>query len=437
MEIHVVMMFIVLLVGLFAGIPVPMAFFGATACMIFAGGYDPSFLLPYSFSKLSSIVLLAIPLYILAGGIIERGGMGEKLVKFVETFVGNKKGSLGVVAVISCAVFGSVTGSASATQSVIGSIIWPRMDAAGYDKGKSAALISSSCLLGGLIPPSSLMILFAWSTQQSVLACFMACFVPGIIMSILLSVNYVRMVKNDNIEMVDLPKFRDNRIKFKYYGKITWQSIPAIMFPVIVIGGIYSGIMTTSEAAAVSAVYGLIVGFLIYRGLTPKRLFEVIVESATTIAAIMFMLFMVMMISRILIMEDIPQQFLQAIVGVTDNKYSILLFINVFLIVVGMVMDDVSATLLCGTLLMPTMVAIDVNPVHFAAILACNISLGCVTPPCAPNLYLSARLSKTPINVMLKPTFSMILTSWLPLLAIVTYIPEVSLFLPRIMGLLN
>ena len=323
MSTTVVIMLLILLGCLFAGIPVPMAFFGATTFMIFAGGYDPSFLLPYAFSKSSSIVLLAIPLYIIAGGILERGNTGERLIHFVETMVGNRRGSLGVVAVVSCAVFGAITGSASATQSVIGSVMWPRMTAAGYDKGKSAALIASACLIGGLIPPSSLMILFAWSTQQSVLAYFMACLLPGIIMTILLSVTYVRMVKDDDIQLIELPTFRKKSDKVKHYAKTTWVSIPALMFPVIVIGGIYSGKMTPSEAAAVSSIYALFVGFFIYKGLTLRKLFDVIVESAKTIGAIMFMLFMVMLISRIFVMEDIPQEFLQMIVGITDNKYVI------------------------------------------------------------------------------------------------------------------
>lgn len=436
MSISIIIMLAILIGTLFVGISVPMAFFAATFYMITVGGYDTTFLFPYAYSKSSSIVLLAIPLYIIAGGIIERGDIGAKLVGFVESLIGNRKGSLGVVAVVSCAIFGSITGSASATQSVIGSIMWPRMDAAGYEKGKTAALIASSCLIGGLIPPSSLMILYAWSTQQNVLACFMACFVPGILMTILLSVAYVRMVKNENINWeACVPEYESKKEKIAYRRKTMIEAIPALMFPVIVVGGIYAGLMTPTEAAAVSSVYALVVGFFVYRKLSVRNLYEVVVESAKTIGAIMFMLFMVMMISRIFIMEDVPQQFLKIILSVTDNKYLILLFVNLFLIIIGMLMDDVSATLLCGPLLLPTMVAIGVSPVQFAAILCCNISLGCVTPPCAPNLYLSARLSKTPINIMLQPTMQYILRAWLPLLLIVTYIPAVSLGLPKLMGL--
>jgi len=186
-----------LLVLLFFGVPVPFAFFGISLIMVFAGGYDTSFLLPYGYTKVSSYVLLAIPLFIMAGGIIERSSMGEKLVNFVELFVGKVKGSLGIVAVISCAVFGAITGSAAATQSVIGSIMWPRMEAAGYSKGKSAALIASSCLLGGMIPPSGLMIIYAWTAQTSVLKCFLATLIPGIMMTIMFSVAFVVMLRND------------------------------------------------------------------------------------------------------------------------------------------------------------------------------------------------------------------------------------------------
>jgi len=287
MAASIIVMLVLLLVLLFFGVPVPVAFFGGALFMIFSGGYDPSFLLPYAYSKASSYVLLAIPLYIIAGGIIERGDMGGKLINFIEMLVGHKKGSLGVVACVSCAVFGSITGSAAATQSVIGSIMWPRMNAAGYSRGKSAALIASSCLLGGLIPPSTLMILFAWSTQTSVLGCFLSTFIPGVIMTAMLSWQFVRMVKNDPEPDPDImPELFRQKKTLRNLGKVTWISLPALLFPVIVIGGIYSGLMTPTEAAAVSAIYALLVGFFIYRGLTLQKLGQVLVESAGTTGAV-------------------------------------------------------------------------------------------------------------------------------------------------------
>lgn len=419
---------VLLLALLFFGVPVPFSFFGVSILLVYLGGYDTSFLLPYGYTKVSSYVLLAIPLFIMAGGIIERSNMGEKLVNFVELFVGKVKGSLGVVAVVSCAIFGAISGSAAATQSVIGSIMWPRMEAAGYSKGKSAALIASSCLLGGMIPPSGLMIIYAWTAQVSVLQCFLATLIPGIIMAVMFSVAFVIMLRND--EGVQVLEAGSRKEYFQIAKKRTWDAIPALLFPVIILGGIYGGYMTATEAAAVSVVYAVLVGFLIYRQLKLRSLGSVLVETATTTGVIMIMLFMVMMLSRLLIMEDVPGMFLDLVTSISTNKYVILIMVNIFMIIIGMLMDDVSSVLLCTPLLMPIMQSIGISPIQFASIICVNISLGCVTPPCAPLLYLASRLSNTPVSAMLKPTMQLIIFVWLPALLMVTFIPELSLILP-------
>ena len=419
---------VLLLSLLFFGVPVPFSFFGVSILLVYLGGYDTSFLLPYGYTKVSSYVLLAIPLFIMAGGIIERSNMGEKLVNFVELFVGKVKGSLGVVAVVSCAIFGAISGSAAATQSVIGSIMWPRMEAAGYSKGKSAALIASSCLLGGMIPPSGLMIIYAWTAQVSVLQCFLATLIPGIIMAVMFSVAFVIMLRND--EGVQVLEAGSRKEYFQIAKKRTWDAIPALLFPVIILGGIYGGYMTATEAAAVSVVYAVLVGFLIYRQLKLRSLGSVLVETATTTGVIMIMLFMVMMLSRLLIMEDVPGMFLDLVTSISTNKYVILIMVNIFMIIIGMLMDDVSSVLLCTPLLMPIMQSIGISPIQFASIICVNISLGCVTPPCAPLLYLASRLSNTPVSAMLKPTLQLIIFVWLPALLMVTFIPELSLILP-------
>lgn len=418
---------VLLLLLLCFGIPVPFSFFGVSILMVFIGGYDTSFLLPYGYTKVSSFVLLAIPLFIMAGGIIERSNMGEKLVNFVELFVGKVKGSLGVVAVVSCAIFGAISGSAAATQSVIGSIMWPRMNAAGYPKGKSAALIASSCLLGGMIPPSGLMIIYAWTAQVSVLQCFLATLVPGIIMAIMFSIAFVFMMRKEDVEVLATNSASEY---FKVAKERTWSAVPALLFPVIVLGGIYGGYMTATEAAAVSVVYALLVGFFIYKSLKMRTLGNVLVETATTTGVIMIMLFFVMMLSRLLIMEDVPGMFLNLFTSISTNPVVILIMVNIFMIIIGMLMDDVSSVLLCTPLLMPIMKEIGVDPIHFASIICVNISLGCITPPCAPLLYLASRLSNTPVSAMIKPTMFFIATVWLPALLLVTFIPELSLTLP-------
>lgn len=431
MTLPITISIILLLVLLMVGISVPAAFFGTTLFLIVACGYSPSFLVPYAYSKVSNYVLLAIPLFIIAGGIIERSDLGAHLVNFVYMIVGRVKGSLGMVAVIACAMFGSVTGSACATMSVIGSIMWPRMEAAGYSKGKSAALISSSCLLGGLIPPSSLMIMYAWIAQQSVLKCFLAVLGPGLMMTVMFCIAYWFQVRNDK-GMETMPKM--TKVEYTKELKVRFvKFIPAVIFPIIILGGIYSGIMTPTESASVSLIYALIAGFFIYRTLTFKKVKDVLVGSANTIGVVMVMLFMVMMLSRIFITEDVPTMILGALTSISDNKYIILAIVNVFMIIIGMLMDDASATLLSVPILLPVVRAVGVDPIHFAGIVAVNISLGCITPPCAPLMYLGARLSNTDVAEVLKPTFQLILAVWIPALILVTYIPAIVTFFPSLL----
>jgi len=423
---------ILLLVLLISGIPVASAFFGTTLYLLIACGYSPSFLIPYAYSKTSAYVLLAMPLFIIAGGIIEKSNLGGHLVNFVEMLVGRIKGSLGMVAVISCAIFGSVTGSACATMSVIGSIMWPRMDAAGYDKGKSAALISSSCLLGGLIPPSSLMIMYAWVAQQSVLKCFLAILGPGLLITVMFCVAYWFMVRHDE-GMAVMPKMEKHAYQAELKKRFV-KFIPAVFFPIIILGGIYSGIMTPTESASVSLIYAVIVGFCVYKTLTFKKIKDVLVEASNTIGVVMIMLFTIMMLSRIFITENLPNAILDLMLSATNNKYVVLAVANVFMIIVGMLMDDTSGTLLSVPILLPIIKAVGVDPIHFAAIVAVNISLGCVTPPCAPLMYLGARLSGTEVAKVMKPTFQLIFMVWLPALIIVTYVPQIAMFFPNLLG---
>lgn len=421
---------VLLVITLIIGVPVPFAFLVATTLLVITGGYSPSFLLPYGFSKMSTIVLLAIPLFIMAGGIMERGNIGDKLVDLVDLFVGRIKGGLGVVAVVSCAVFGSITGSACATLSCIGSIMFPRLEKAGYPRGHSAALLANASVLGMLIPPSAIMILYSWVGNQSVLASFLSSVIPGIILTILLSVINMFLLRNNKDLILATPiSSKEKWSLFRVRGK---RAIPALIMPVLVLGGIYGGIMTPTEAAAVAAVYSIPVGFWVYKGLTRKGFFEVLVESGTTTGVIMVMLYAVMILSRLYIMEDLPTQVLNLLMAVSTNRYAILFMINIFMVIMGMIMDDVSAVLLSTPILLPIIIKLGFSPVHFAAIVGVNLGMGNITPPAAPLLYLGGRVGNAPINEMLMPTVWMLLFGWLPTLALTTYVPGLATFLPNL-----
>ncbi|ATW27025.1 TRAP transporter large permease [Candidatus Formimonas warabiya] len=421
---------LVLIITLFIGIPIPYAFFASSAYLIFVQGYDPGFLLPFGFSKMGSIVLLAIPLFIMAGGLMNKGRIGEKLVEVVEVFVGRFKGGLGAVMVISCAIFGAISGSSSATISCIGSIMLPKLYAAGYPKGHCSALIASSGVLGILIPPSMLMILYAWMGNQSVLASFLATVLPGLMLMTLLStVNMVLLRKNQEIQV---SANYDLKTTVKLFGQKSYKALPALMMPVIILGGIYGGIMTPTEAAAVSVLYSIPVGFFIYKGLDKKGFMRSLIESTTTTGVIMVMLFSVMILSRLYTMENLPQKIIELFTAISSNKMVIMLMVNLFMIIMGMLMDDVSSVLLTTPILLPVVTHIGVDPIHFAAILGVNLGMGNITPPCAPLLYLSGRIGGAKVNEMLKPTMYMILFAWLPTLIVTTLFPSFGTWLPNL-----
>jgi C4-dicarboxylate transporter DctM subunit len=420
---------IILIVTLVFGVPIPFAF-GATVIWLAASlGFQTDFLLSAGYNQLNSVVLLAIPLFILAGGVMEKGRIGEALIGLVEKFVGRAKGGLGAAAVVASAVFGSISGSASATLSCIGSIMEPRMTESGYDKGYTAALMAAACPLGLLIPPSSAQILYAWSSNTSVLACFTATIVPGIILTVLLCIVNFFLVRKMPIKVVEK---EPPRIWIQDTGRKSIKAFPALLMPFIILGGIYGGIMTPTEAAAVSVLYAIPVGIFIYRGLTFRGLIDAIADTSTTTGVVMVMFFLVMIMSRLLVMENVPNQIAAALLSITDNKYVILIMINLFMVIIGMLMDDVSGILLCTPILLPIVVEIGVHPVHFAAILGVNLGMGNITPPTAPMLYLSGRVCRATINKMLSPTIILIIFAWIPTLLITTFIPEVALWLPKL-----
>lgn len=424
----------VLVAVLIIGVPIWGAFLAAALTIVVAGGYDPIFLVPHGYKQVSSIILLAIPMFVLAGKCMERGGIGESLVNLVEVFVGRIKGGLGVVMAISCALFGAISGSGYATISCIGAIMLPRMEKAGYPKGHSAALIASCGVLGLLIPPSINMIMFAWIGGQSILASFASTIIPGIILVIFLSiVNLFLLRNNTNIKIPDkiTPRKRLSLLTVR-----TRSAIPALLCPVIILGGIYGGFMTPTEAAAVAVFYSIPVGIFIYKGLNRKSLYDCLVEAASTTGVIMIMLLSVMMLSRLYTMENIPVKIMDLLLSITDNPHMILLMINIFLIIVGMLMDDGSAILLTTPIILPIVIQLGISPVQYAAIMAINLGLGCQTPPCAPFLYFGARVGNASVTEMLKPGFAFMIFAWIPVLILTICIPELSMWIPHMLGLI-
>lgn len=418
-----------LCVTLIMGLPVPFAFGAVMIYLSIFADNDATTFLASGYWKMNNLVLLAIPLFILAGGIMEKGRIAAPLVYLVELFLGRIRGGVPAAAILASAVFGAISGSAAATLTCIGSVMMPRLRKANYPDGYSAALIACSAPLGLLIPPSSIQIIYAWITRTSVLKCFLATIIPGLILVALLCIlNFILMARRKDIILEDVPE------KFAVeLRKRSVSAFPAIMMPVIILGGIYGGIMTPTEAAGIAVLYAIPVGWFIYRGLNRKTFFEAVVHASTTTGVVMVMFFTVMIVSRLLVFEDIPGVMQNLIFSISDNPLVILIMINIVLVIVGMLMDDVSGVLLSAPLLLPIVRDLGVDPIQFAAIIGVNLGMGNITPPTAPLLYLGARVTDTPVNRMLWPTLLMIIFAWIPTLIITTYIPQVSLWLPELL----
>jgi len=291
-------------------------------------------------------------------------------------------------------------------------------------------MLAVASVLGQLIPPSVPMILYGFITYQSVTACFLAGVGPGVLTIIIYCIiNYFMVQNNPNIKMSPPVGIR---VQTKQVGVALYKGFFSLMMPVILLGGIYGGIFTCTEAAAVALIYAIIVGLFVYRGLNIKLIGKTFVAQAVTTGVVVLMVIFVLILSKVMTMQNIPQGMIAIISGLTQNYYATLVLINIFLILLGMIVDDFTGTLLAAPLLFPLITHIGVNPIHFAAILGTNLGLGNVTPPTAPILYLAARIGNVTVDKMIKPALVFMVFGALPVVIVTTYWPDLSLFLPRL-----
>ena len=419
-----------IVVLLLAEMPIAFAFgIGALVFGVWSGS-DVSFLIPYAYNTTSSFALLALPLFVMAGTLMAQGGISDRLLAFVNAFIGRLKGGLGAVTVVTCALFGAISGSSSAAIAAIGQIMIPRMVREGYPAGHATALVACSSVLALMIPPSIPMIVFAVTGGISVGAAFLSTVIPGAILTVVyVGLNFLFLRRVDTITVEEsIPLCQAVR----RIGRSGKEAFWALLMPVIILGTIYSGIATPTEAAAIALVFALAVGFLIYRGLTFRNFPSTIARAAVTTGSIVAVLFFLFVMSRAMILQQVPKEVADALVAVTENRVFALLIINVILLLIGMIVDDVSGSVLAAIVLLPVATEIGVHPIHFAAIVGTNLGLGNVSPPCAPMLYMAAGVSKLTLDKYFMPTMKLLTFGHLPMVLIVTFIPELSLALPRL-----
>jgi tripartite ATP-independent transporter DctM subunit len=421
----------VLVILLTVGVPLPFCFGGALMVMSIGGGISMKGNIMWGAGQLMNPILLAIPLFVLAGTIMSQSGIAASLLRFLNTFVGHIRGGLGIVASVSCAIVGAISGSGLTGIAAIGPLLIPEMEKRGYPRAYATALIANSSILGLLIPPSVTMIVYGWVTDTSILACFLATLGPGLLVTFNFAV--INMIKARKFPLV-LDEKLPLKGMLKEVKTRTTHAIPALLMPIIILGGIYGGIMTPTEAAALAVIYSIPVGFWIYKGLTWKTLLESGKESATAVGSIMFMILFSLILSQMFVIENIPAELVKAVFSVTENKVLLLIFLNIMLFLVGMIVNDITAIILIAPLLLPLMTAMGISPIQFAAIIGVNTAMGGVTPPYASILYLGARIGKVKFSEVIGPAMMLIVWGYLPVVILTSSWPELSLFLPTFFG---
>lgn len=360
------------------------------------------------------------------------GGLAARLINFVNSIVGHMRGGLGAVAIIACALFGSIAGSCSAALASIGTIIVPQMEKNGYPRNYCTALVSCSSILGQLIPPSISGIIYAMLTYQSIPGCWLATVGPGLLTVMIFCLLNFIMTRKMNLAV--LPKVTAKARVLEFAGSTRKASL-ALMLPVLLLGSIYGGLATPTEAACLGVIYVILVSRYAHRETSWRSVACSVIKAASTTGSLVIMLFFIMINTRILVFEQLPQEMAQSIVSLSDNKIIILLIVNLFLLLIGMIMDDISGTVLAASLLYPVVQELGVHPLHFAAILGTNLGLGNVTPPTAPILYMAGHITSCRVADYLGYSFIFMLFGLIPVILVTTFWPTLSLFLPSLFGM--
>jgi C4-dicarboxylate transporter DctM subunit len=385
------------------------------------------FILRSMVGGLNQTTLLAIPLFVLSGMIMTRGGVSKKLFDVFAYFIGNKTAGIPCAVVITCLFFGAISGSAPATVAAVGSMTIPIMLEMGYDKKFSVALVAVAGGLGVIIPPSIPFILYAQASGASVSKLFLAGIVPGLLIAAVLMGYSILYCKRHGEDKEAIHKVVD-ALHQQGFGKVFRSSFWALLTPVIILGCIYSGITSPTEAACIAVLYSLVISLLIYRTLKLRELWSICVEATRTYGPILFILASSVAFSRILTLMQVPQTVSAWIANDFSNKVVILIVINIILLLVGMVLDTSPAIMILTPILLPIAETFGVDPVQFGLIMVVNLAIGFVTPPIGVNLFVASSLSDVPVMALARKAVPMILLFFCVLL-LVTFVPGVSLCL--------
>lgn len=388
--------------------------------ILYTGSMPVEFLMKELTNSVDSFPLLAVPYFIIAGEIMGKGGISKRLFNVADSMVGNKTGGIAMATIITCMFFAAISGSGPATVAAIGGIMIPAMVQKGYDKRFATAVVAAAGSIGVIIPPSIPMVIYGVSGSVSIGDMFIAGIIPGILVGIGLMVySYIHSKK-----MGYTGSNQETTLK----GILTalWQAKWALMIPIVILGGIYGGIFTPTEAAVVAVVFGLIVSVFVYKELKLKDLPQIFVDSALTTASVLVIVGAATAFGRLLTLEQIPNQIAEAMISISSEPLIIMLLITLLLLIVGCFMDTIAAIIILTPILLPVALQIGYDPIHFGIIMIVNLAIGFITPPLGVNLFVGAGISGLSLEQLSKAIvpffFAMVFT-----LLIIIVIPQISL----------
>lgn len=424
------MMFFLMILLIFAGVPVAFSILGSGIWFLLDTGMKPLTLVcQRAVTGLDSFPLLAVPLFVFVGDLMDRGGISKRMIKWAESLLGWLPGGLGIVTIVSCAIFAALTGSGPATVAAIGSIMIPSLVKNGYPLKTAAGMAAAGGALGPIIPPSIPMIIYGVTMSVSIPKMFVAGIVPGLtLMLLLIAVNAVIALRNPEIL-----KYKGEAFSLKEFVKNTWSAMGALLLPVIILGGIYSGIFTPTEAAAVGVVYALFVGIFVYKEIKVSDLPKALVKSMETAAMVDFIIAAANLLSWIMSVTQISNQIVGALSVFITNKYIYLLVLMLLLFVVGALMDTVAAIIIIAPVIVPLGIQLGLDPLHLGMIFVINLVIGYVTPPFGYNLFTACSVTGLKFNDIVKGVLPFLLIEMAAVM-IFAYVPVVITWLPGILG---